>query len=345
MNHYTSIIFILFVSISLFHFEKAHGQILILNGNFEEINYCTERKQPCSPSAWFDINNIPMGYRKRTEANHYKNYVIRFDSYGQSHYWQTILGDTLVPGKEYLLTYNISTGSSNLNNYGFLFTDGLVFAACDTVLSPTDFISMPGGKEKILKSGWVHVEKTFIAQKTSRYLVVGNFVSNTNENIAFDLDNVELKALNHKHQLPGSLKDSVYAIKERHRYIPCGHVDRSTASKKNIDTLEIIVIDNLQFALNSYTILNPEEFDKYDSLFNSRRIDKIHIIGYTDSTGSEKYNLNLSKMRAEAVRALLMNRYGLAEQKIEAFGKGVSRDYDNSALNRRVEIKINPEDD
>jgi len=342
MNRFTPAIFILFVIIGPIHFEKANGQNLILNGNFEDINYCTERKQPCSPSAWFDSNNIPMGYGKRTELNHYSNYVIRFDLYGQKHYWQTILADNLVPGESYLLSYNISAGSSYLNNYGFLFTDGLVLAACDTFPSSPGYISLSGGKEKVLKSGWVHVEKTFIAEKASRYLAIGNFVPNSNENAVFDLDNVILKALNHKHQLPANLKDSVYAVKQRHRNIPCDHVDRSSEPKKKIDTIETIVIDNLHFALNSYTILNPEVFDKYDSIFNSGRIKKIHIIGYTDSTGSEDYNLDLSKKRADAVKKLLMNRYGLAEQEIETAGKGVSTEFDNSALNRRVEIKINP---
>lgn len=342
MKLFTPPIFILFLITGLIHFGKVQGQNLILNGNFEDINYCTERTQPCSPSAWFDINNIPMGYGKRTELNHYRNYVIRFDSYGQKHYWQTILADNLVPGEEYLLSYNISTGSSSLNNYGFLFTDGLVFAVCDTFFSSQDYVSMTGGKEKVLKSGWIQVKKKFIADKASRYLVIGKFAGNLNEDIAFDLDNVALQALNHKHRLPATLKDSVYAVKQRHRNIPCGHVDRSSEPKKNIDTIETIAIGNLQFALNSYAILNPEVFNKYDSIFNSGRIEKIHIIGYADSTGSEEYNLELSKKRAEAVKTLLMSRYGLADRKIEAIGKGVSIEYDNSALNRRVEIKINP---
>lgn len=31
------------------------GQNLVPNGTFEDVNLCTERKQPCSPSGWFYI--------------------------------------------------------------------------------------------------------------------------------------------------------------------------------------------------------------------------------------------------------------------------------------------------
>lgn len=73
---------------------------------------------------------------------------------------------------------------------------------------------------------------------------------------------------------------------------------------------------------------------------------KILIEGHTDDRGSDGTNLELSRSRAEAVRAYLIQR-GLAAQRIEAVGKGESTPIagndtsEGRATNRRVEIVVN----
>ncbi len=72
---------------------------------------------------------------------------------------------------------------------------------------------------------------------------------------------------------------------------------------------------------------------------------EILIEGYTDDKGTEKYNLNLSKERAESVSSLL-KQMGVASKRISEHGHGEMMPVaDNStdegrALNRRVEIAI-----
>ncbi len=69
------------------------------------------------------------------------------------------------------------------------------------------------------------------------------------------------------------------------------------------------------------------------------------IVGHTDSRGSETYNLDLSKARAESVRSYMVTR-GVDASKIEAIGKGetdpvASNDTpEGRANNRRVEIIV-----
>ena len=71
---------------------------------------------------------------------------------------------------------------------------------------------------------------------------------------------------------------------------------------------------------------------------------KIEIDGYTDNIGSKKYNLTLSKKRAEAVKDILVKVYGINPKRIKV--KGFGENYPlvpnttstNRAINRRVEI-------
>ena len=73
----------------------------------------------------------------------------------------------------------------------------------------------------------------------------------------------------------------------------------------------------------------------------------ILIEGHTDSTGSERYNHQLSQRRARAVEDLLIAR-GVNPRHLRAIGYGESRPIANNRsasgrqLNRRVEIRIQP---
>jgi outer membrane protein OmpA-like peptidoglycan-associated protein len=71
------------------------------------------------------------------------------------------------------------------------------------------------------------------------------------------------------------------------------------------------------------------------------------VKGHTDSTGSEKYNQELSERRAKSVQNFLIAK-GVASQRITAIGFGktmpiASNDtLEGRAQNRRVEIEIKP---
>ncbi|MEC4175039.1 OmpA family protein [Adlercreutzia sp. R21] len=64
---------------------------------------------------------------------------------------------------------------------------------------------------------------------------------------------------------------------------------------------------------------------------------QITVNGYTDTAGNEEYNLELSKQRANTVKALLVDA-GVSEGRITAVGMGESDTYQDDAQNRRVEI-------
>jgi outer membrane protein OmpA-like peptidoglycan-associated protein len=71
---------------------------------------------------------------------------------------------------------------------------------------------------------------------------------------------------------------------------------------------------------------------------------KIKIIGHTDSDGTDAANLDLSKKRAEAVKAALVNDWSIDASSMETDGKGEgspvgdNKTKEGKAQNRRVEF-------
>ncbi|QLC72548.1 OmpA family protein [Pseudomonas sp. LPB0260] len=70
------------------------------------------------------------------------------------------------------------------------------------------------------------------------------------------------------------------------------------------------------------------------------------VEGHTDSVGTDAYNQKLSERRANAVRQVLVNQYGVSGERVNAVGYGESRPVaDNAsdagrAINRRVEAEV-----
>lgn len=91
------------------------------------------------------------------------------------------------------------------------------------------------------------------------------------------------------------------------------------------------------------------DVQKLADFLNENPDRKLVVEGYTDSTGADAYNLQLSERRAEAVRRAL-TRAGVDAQRIHTVGYG--RDYpvanndsaSGRAMNRRVEVTISNDD-
>lgn len=112
---------------------------------------------------------------------------------------------------------------------------------------------------------------------------------------------------------------------------------------------EVIVINNLHFAFDSAEV-NPADQavlnDVAARLKKEAPDAKLAIAGFTDSVGSDAYNLKLSERRAVAVANYLVNA-GVAQSSIVAVaGEGEANPVadnataDGRAMNRRVEIAI-----
>jgi len=96
---------------------------------------------------------------------------------------------------------------------------------------------------------------------------------------------------------------------------------------------------------STLTAAAKANLDKLVPVFNQYPDTNIQIYGYTDSTGSAEYNLNLSNQRAASVKAYLAGK-GLAAGRFTTTGLGIADPIatndtpEGRSQNRRVEFAI-----
>lgn len=132
---------------------------------------------------------------------------------------------------------------------------------------------------------------------------------------------------------------------------PCYSLDEIVdlmAKGKNVYGKTICAIDDdINFAFGQATI-NPTSYNYLNRLAETlkRTNANIKIKGHTDNIGTEEFNMNLSKNRAENVAKYLINR-GVPSSRLVTEYYGMSDPIDTNdteegrARNRRVEFEIN----
>jgi outer membrane protein OmpA-like peptidoglycan-associated protein len=112
-------------------------------------------------------------------------------------------------------------------------------------------------------------------------------------------------------------------------------------------TLDISAVHmiNYKFDRSALTDASINKFNQVAALLINNPSLRLKISAYTDSTGSEEYNQNLSWRRAKATMAELMAK-GVSKEQIQTFGGGESNPIaDNAtkegqAINRRGEFEF-----
>ncbi len=115
------------------------------------------------------------------------------------------------------------------------------------------------------------------------------------------------------------------------------------------ETLKIDISSEVSFDFGSAAI-KPAFRGTLDKVADVlKRYDRsiVHVVGHTDSVGSEAYNQRLSEQRAQSVVDYLAS-VGVARDRLRAEGRGETEPRDSNAteagrqLNRRVEVFVKP---
>lgn len=115
------------------------------------------------------------------------------------------------------------------------------------------------------------------------------------------------------------------------------------------ETLKIDIASEVSFDFDSASLKSAftPTLNKVADILQRYPNTIIHVVGYTDSVGSESYNVKLSERRAQSVVDYLSSR-GVSSSRLYAIGKGESdprATNDTEAgrqLNRRVELFVKP---
>jgi len=112
---------------------------------------------------------------------------------------------------------------------------------------------------------------------------------------------------------------------------------------------QIQISEQVNFATGSAKLVGKRSFEILDSvaaILKAQPDVKIRVEGHTDDRGKRAANVKLSENRAKSVRQYLIDKGGIAAERLEAQGFGPDRPIDNNrtakgrAANRRVEFHI-----
>jgi outer membrane protein OmpA-like peptidoglycan-associated protein len=115
------------------------------------------------------------------------------------------------------------------------------------------------------------------------------------------------------------------------------------------NALRVGVASDVSFAVDSADLLADAQttFNKIANVMKDYEKTAVHVVGHTDSTGSDSYNQKLSERRAASVASFLA-AHGVESSRVITWGRGETEpvgDNDTKAgraRNRRVDIVIKP---
>ncbi|MBR9922932.1 MAG: OmpA family protein [Bacteroidetes bacterium] len=251
---------------------------------------------------------------------------------------QIQLIEPLVVGQEYYVEMWVSMlpNSLRINNLGFYFSD---IGVEEVTADPLEFTPQVYAKDIIdVRDGkWVQVAGNFKATSEAEFLLIGNFFSDektqTKESgddplkyAYFYIDDVDLRKV--PPILPIPVKEDDLTLVE-------------------LELGKTITLKDLYFEFDKWE-LHPRsnvELRKLAQIMNENPNMIIQINGHTDSWGTERYNIYLSRKRAKSVIAFLTEN-GISPNRIryKAYGESMpvapNESEEGRQLNRRVDFTI-----
>jgi outer membrane protein OmpA-like peptidoglycan-associated protein len=346
------------------------AQNLLMNGDFEEENICTEFTKNCAPEAWISTS-LFADYFFDDEANafsgkHFTGLIlVRNDRPAVRNFLRSRLLCGLRKDAQYKLEFYIRSHHRIFDSVGIYFSANDFLYQRDRILNakPQLFINKDSSLQTT--NEWQKVELLYTASGEENYINIGDFKPRGHDfkksrpdldrSFYFFLDKISLTPVNATEKLcsgADSIRKEEYAFDMRHDQLdrliyantknPPPVVSLPKTILQRIDTL---ILPDVLFAINSFT-LSSKANAVLDSLLaktKSLQIDSLVIEGHTDNQGVEELNKKLSNNRAASVAAYLQKTIttefilrGWASEKPIADNRTPA----GRQKNRRVEIYI-----
>lgn len=297
--------------------------------------------------------DVPVNWAGNSNAHAGKGYAgIYVWTVGKDYreYLQGELAEPLIKGEKYALEFYYKLANKSvyaINRIGMALSQNAVHATHDEMLNIIPVLSIEKDTAMTAATGsWEQARMEYIAQGGERYVIIGNFFNNQTTRVT---------RLPFRYGMNAMLNDKSYyyiddvSIQHVGREKP---VDPSVVTQFNPELIavnHIYTLKDIKFEFDSY-VLHPssnDELAKVVEYLKAHPEVRVRVSGHTDFTGTDDYNLALSRNRAKSVADFLVMR-GVEEQRIVSYGFGKSRPLrhekteEAAKVNRRVELMFVP---
>jgi len=373
---------LLTIGLTYFLFLPCYSQNLLSNSSFEDINICHTYKEPCSPKGWRATTLKLFGYDKDEIQGKYISLLLyNLGKKNDRKFAQTELLIPVKKNQEYKLKIRVKPDQFWINKIFFTFLDNPIFNKkinFNQLPNKIWYIDIP---RKIEKDKWITLEKRFTVNEEKKVFLLGCLIedqfvasepldakaykkylkkNNPRRRIKYGFDNIEIIPINQIDSISNqfllkrkleiytdSIRHSLQKLKSKKKFSIFITNDSLITISKQKKIPKKLTINNLNFEHNQFKLLINEQY-KLDTVVNILKENpnlKAKIIGHTDTVGKESYNLELSKKRAETVKAYLVAK-AINENRLftEGFGEtqilfgNDDNDKEKRDLNRRVEV-------
>ena len=361
----------------VFHQLPAQTNLL-LNGNFEDINTCTEYQAECGVEGWFYLKEV----KAQMLSHEGDSGLLGNNSYGIYSNWGGYTGfvpmiGTIIPcrmqaGKQYTFRGWIKASL----HPKLLLKPGIALGPRFYVPNRKFITDLRVDSMENLTATKVpefyQFEYHFTAKGNEKYLTFGTLIHTDTSGAkkAFFGSTVVMVELDHFELVPDDPteilcdryllnKELIYRYDSRHKemdYALFGRGDLEITfpgadtlyfTRKKIippppktDTLKL---SDVLFDFNK-AVLKPEALKMLDKYFtdhnNAGTIDSIYVEGHTDSVGSDTRNMTLSRERSESVKQWLEKKQISPVINIHPFGRSRPVATNNTPQGRALNRRV-----
>jgi OmpA-OmpF porin, OOP family len=250
---------------------------------------------------FLDAGSVSKSY----EGNCSLGLVLYHPDHNYNEYVQCKLRNSMISGKKYKLSFFVKLAddaSFNANNLSFYFSQDKFQdkTTMGIVEKPAQIISRNVFDKN---REWRKLIFFFKPKEEYKYLSIGNF---TKRKDTIE-DSIGSKLIDKKPLVYIYLDD--FSLVE-------------TIDLNEIFNPNKIYFDNDKYEIKPKSLL---ELEKLLEFLKKNENKKLTITGFTDSKGDENYNLNLSKLRACAIKEYLIKN-GISQERLECIGKGKAKE-------------------
>jgi outer membrane protein OmpA-like peptidoglycan-associated protein len=361
----------------------VYAQNLLPNGSFEDMNRCVEFNQPCSMEGWnmFIMRNNHVRMLNKKEAHSGKAYIaacILNIGGGSKSFLETPIICPLKKNEEYKIHLFIQIADYHIHPLKIFFSNQPYLSHWVNFLDSMPSIEINENNliypQKLEPYKWLEFETKFIAKGNEKYMVMGNFQHgetdeftghhkySRNGEMYYLFDDISLISMdssvcsNYEYNL-----QEIYQQNFRHSYwdnaidtiantslVDSSNIEPNKAVDSILFTHQIdtLTLPEILFEIDSFTI-NAEFINVLDSFCNTiltSNFESIIINGFTDNTGDEIHNIELSINRAKSIYDYLFLVKKIDSQKLSfngygsQFPKADNASIEGRSKNRRVEI-------